>query len=651
MLFIFNIKCYTVHSADPLYVFGVLLRLHYTIHWVCTSFLFRKSGQKVWIFRGAKFESVISNVDVYCFMFTDGMAGGLKWLRVNGANPSDMTVEAGYETSFYAAAYYNGSIYTVGPGPAEDGYKNHLMRLDPDTFTILETLPAQIPYNIRDMAFDYTTGTMYGVASGGDSVGSLCQLDLTTGAVTLLPDTGREMATLCCDDEGRLYTITADGMLCEIDKYTSVFREIKRVSGVRAGYQSMHYDYITGNTYWGSDGLYLVDLETGDVNSLGYVGGTYMLIGCVLTRPDVKTEPKAPETTPVTGVSLARRAAVVKGETTQLNATVLPVSVSQVDKTVTWFSDNPAVATVDENGNVTGVSEGTAVITVKAGQYEARCQVTVLAEARKFFAYDETALSWVQIDTETGETTTVCQETGKSPITAAAYTGETLYGFDRDGYFYEIDPETFQRTKLGEGVHGITREVEFGYNVFYTVDVEITDLSWDPDTGRLLGLMNGMYEDDQGVYAIYSALVEVNLEEGRMNPFSGETVPVGGCINITVFDKDRPGNLLVQDGNAYFVDTWFSGILCRMSLIWDDFMGYFAGDSAQIAHVSQLEWGMYFSSRGFVYDWAYDLYYVLHELDGGRGSVTLNTLNLGNAATNTVCDLGSGHTYNSLFIR
>ena len=24
MLFIFNIKCYTVHSADPLYVFGVL---------------------------------------------------------------------------------------------------------------------------------------------------------------------------------------------------------------------------------------------------------------------------------------------------------------------------------------------------------------------------------------------------------------------------------------------------------------------------------------------------------------------------------------------------------------------------------------------------------------------------------------------------
>lgn len=27
-LFIFNIRCYTVHSTDPLYVFGVLWRLH-----------------------------------------------------------------------------------------------------------------------------------------------------------------------------------------------------------------------------------------------------------------------------------------------------------------------------------------------------------------------------------------------------------------------------------------------------------------------------------------------------------------------------------------------------------------------------------------------------------------------------------------------
>ena len=46
---------------------------------------------------------------------------------------------------------------------------------------------------------------------------------------------------------------------------------------------------------------------------------------------------------------------------------------------VTFTSSDPAVATVDENGNVTGVAEGTATITVKTedGSYTDECKVTV----------------------------------------------------------------------------------------------------------------------------------------------------------------------------------------------------------------------------------------------------------------------------------
>ncbi|MEG1299691.1 MAG: BspA family leucine-rich repeat surface protein [Erysipelotrichaceae bacterium] len=51
------------------------------------------------------------------------------------------------------------------------------------------------------------------------------------------------------------------------------------------------------------------------------------------------------------------------GNTKQLNATVNPVNT---DKTVTWSSSNDAVATVSQSGNVVGVTQGAAVITVRS---------------------------------------------------------------------------------------------------------------------------------------------------------------------------------------------------------------------------------------------------------------------------------------------
>ena len=60
-----------------------------------------------------------------------------------------------------------------------------------------------------------------------------------------------------------------------------------------------------------------------------------------------------------------------------LTATVKPDDAT--DKTVTWTSSNPAVATVDANGTVHAVAAGEATITAQAGDKTATCVVTVTA--------------------------------------------------------------------------------------------------------------------------------------------------------------------------------------------------------------------------------------------------------------------------------
>lgn len=64
-------------------------------------------------------------------------------------------------------------------------------------------------------------------------------------------------------------------------------------------------------------------------------------------------------------------ATIAEGETLVLTPTVAPVGTA-----VTWSSDHDEYATV-ENGIVTGVSAGSAIITAKAGSATATCTVTV----------------------------------------------------------------------------------------------------------------------------------------------------------------------------------------------------------------------------------------------------------------------------------
>ena len=82
----------------------------------------------------------------------------------------------------------------------------------------------------------------------------------------------------------------------------------------------------------------------------------------------------------VTGISLDRPTVTIKeGESVTLVATVTPDNA--VNKNVSWSTSSEAVATVDQNGKVTGVKAGSATITATAedGGLKATCAMSVEA--------------------------------------------------------------------------------------------------------------------------------------------------------------------------------------------------------------------------------------------------------------------------------
>ena len=131
--------------------------------------------------------------------------------------------------------------------------------------------------------------------------------------------------------------------------------------------------------------------ETGLVTAVAY--GTATITVTTEDSGYTDTFTVTVEPIAVTGVSLNAKTAVVGVQSTyQLVATITPQNATE--QGVTWTSSKPAVATV-EDGMVTGVSEGTAIIIAKTkdGAKTASCTVTVKDLSVTGITLDKTELS------------------------------------------------------------------------------------------------------------------------------------------------------------------------------------------------------------------------------------------------------------------
>jgi|GEM_PF-359951 len=147
---------------------------------------------------------------------------------------------------------------------------------------------------------------------------------------------------------------------------------------------------------------------------------------------------------PVLGVTLDKATmSLTAGSTGTLIVTIDPTDAA--NKSLTWTSDNEAVATVDENGKVTAVAEGTAHITAKTvdGEKTAVCAVTVTAKSSGGSSSGGSSSPSYSVTTpgktENG-TVTVSPKNAKKGTTVTitvtpdkGYTLETLTVLDKDG--------------------------------------------------------------------------------------------------------------------------------------------------------------------------------------------------------------------------
>lgn len=576
-----------------------------------------------------------STGNLYGFLMTDFLYASDLWISIPDTAPeTGATLDASpFPFTVVAGAYYDGYLYAVGQGDKSYNYKYQVLKVNPADYTY-EVL-TKADYGVRDMAFDYTTGTMYAMISGGIYKGALGQMNLNTGKISPIADSGKALVTLCADKEGKLYSVDEAGDLYQLNKGTGEATLVGN-TGVTAHFaQSMTYDYDTGNVYWtqadatNRSSLRLVDLDTGVTTSLGMVGTSGALVSALFTVPE--TEPTIPETVSPEKIVLSEKNTVAVGQTVSLDAVVMPISVAKVDQNLTWSSDATSVATVDSQGVVTGVRAGTANITAKASNgVTATCQVLVTQQPRQFHAYDETNRQWIRYNAQDASVTVLRKDAAdESKIQASAFTGSDLYAYDIDGRFYSIDTETFQRTMISDGLYGKTctyTSVDWMGN---PVEIECSylpvDLSYDDATGTLYLLYFAMDEDGNRVYG---GIAEVDLTTGEVE-------------DVMLSTEWEPGNLLVIDGVAFVVDCFMSGILCRVDLNSEDM-------TVEQQSLVQGYWGDPDGGRGFFRDPYTNQVYVIRDL--GAGSI-LYQLNLNDADITGIGEIGSGVVLNSLFLQ
>lgn len=232
-----------------------------------------------------------------------------------------------------------------------------------------------------------------------------------------------------------------------------------------------------------------------------------------------------------------------RDKTYQLQTEVTPKEATE--KKVSWSSSDTQVATVSENGLVTGVNRGTATVTATAGGKSATCQVTVIWEVQS-----------VTVSPATLTMTKVSETAQLTATVAPEGAGEAVWSSSNEAVA-TVSPEGLV-TAVGQGTATITATAgEKTATCEVTVEISIIEVEDGQATVRLDG---GSQEElteaisktaQEGVTRFVLVGNYSGLGQWTTNIFNGIKAEVIDFSGVTGWPVNEDG-LASVDANAFY---------------------------------------------------------------------------------------------------
>ena len=431
------------------------------------------------------------------------------WARFEPDTAKTPETAAEADVQFASAEYVNG--YTVAC--TTDGYLYVMQhgKFEPTPVCYLNAI-------LIDMAYNKADGKLYAMAvlndeNGEPQYGKLVTVDMFTGELTeigsitsdMMPSSrdGEVPQVLAISDDGTFYVINASTR----NTYLYSFRltkdgkigELTNIgkTGFKANYlQSMAFDHSTGELYWAqfvrasswarpTYKLVKLDLTTGAGTALSDLPGEMTGLYIVRGQGGSTGKTDKPEKVQLTTTS----ATLYSGNKTALEAFVTPWNLT--DRSIVWSSSDEKIATVNANGVVTAVSEGTAVITAASkldGTVKAECTITVMQNNTTLTgivhnADGQSFVADIDVDSANYKYLTGALE---QDYYSVVQTGDMLLA-SGDGNLYSLDAENGYAAK----------------ELCYTGDLFMSDMAYSPNLDLTLG-----------TYGYYLMLVDPTAENG-----------------------------------------------------------------------------------------------------------------------------------------
>lgn len=411
-----------------------------------------------------------------------------------------------------------------------------------------------------------------GQITGGKDGAELLTLGITTGGEMYSIGTDGALYSLSLNDDARGATATYIG---ETD-----FVNVEHYTGTNA-IQSMGYDHNTDTMYWFAlsqskntfaDMTYKVDLETGKCTALsgyGLSGRTSLFVPTDLVS-DMFVMGVEPNQFNLDSYKVT----MVAGQNRRLSVDWTPWNCKPTE--ITWKSSDDTVATVDGNGIITAIKEGTTTVSATAQVYDSwektwsdrtvECAVTVVkSETGMYgfivedFANKGNRFTWVTYaDRNPGSitklsnrvTVDVPDNDGNLTATDALWQGGAYY----NGYLYTVMAQArgdagasvLYRSKVTKGETPDKTIIGDPEEIGYTTGIELGNLAFDYNTGR-------MYACDM----TNGGLAILDIETGAIDPLGTFSGDIGGPALATAMTVTADGTILIASmyGKLYTVDA------------------------------------------------------------------------------------------------